>query len=286
MLASSDQQWLAEIIDSTQFNISHFRWFISTLETAKNGYEKDYLANPLHDILASRMISASSYSRYPRFKDALNKIIAGEASSTEQRAVPARQTQRQKQSPRFNPHRISATIRPLHIPKNQLWHQKPVEALLIEDLPAIRQLWEHSAKRNNIHLKTFVSAENFYASNPEFSYSKHITIYTDVNLGAGNMRGDQLAKELQRRGFTNITLATSYSPAQFADMTFLQSVQGKQPPFSDPVVAARIMHNATAKIPWLNPAKAPSRVKIYKPTLNKLLIRRARNRRLYLRGIR
>ena len=50
-----------------------------------------------------------------------------------------------------------------------------------------------------------------------------------MDLGS-NIKGEDIAKTLHEKGFTNLTMATGHSPEKFAHLPWLK-VSGKEPPF-------------------------------------------------------
>jgi len=46
-----------------------------------------------------------------------------------------------------------------------------------------------------------------------------------------NIKGEQYAKYLYDRGFTDLYLATGYQPEQFGHLPWIKSIVSKEPPF-------------------------------------------------------
>lgn len=83
------------------------------------------------------------------------------------------------------------------------------------------------AKRNNVDLKTYSDIASFKA-NIE-SINKDDVIYIDSELG--EIKGEELATELNALGFTNLSIASGHPPERFVEYTFLRSVICKKAPF-------------------------------------------------------
>ncbi len=99
---------------------------------------------------------------------------------------------------------------------------------LIDDDPIIRKLWEKSAEKNNISLKTFAGFQDFEA--------EHITptdssiLYIDVNLSRIN-EGYSIAAKLHEAGFTEIYFCTGLEIPTEELPVFIKGSIGKQPPW-------------------------------------------------------
>ena len=63
------------------------------------------------------------------------------------------------------------------------------------------------------------------------SYPKETKIYIDSELGK-NIKGEDIAKELNTKGFNNIYIETGHPKEQFAHLKFIKEVIGKEPPWA------------------------------------------------------
>jgi hypothetical protein len=61
-------------------------------------------------------------------------------------------------------------------------------------------------------------------------YPKDTPIYIDSELGGG-IKGEDIARDLHQKGFTDITLETGHNPEKFADIIWLK-ITGKQSPWN------------------------------------------------------
>lgn len=105
-----------------------------------------------------------------------------------------------------------------------------LDAVLIDDDPLVRSVWEFEARRQKKAVLTFPDIASF-----DFQMSgigKDTPIYLDSCLGAGD-RGEAYAEKLFGRGFTNLFLATG-RPVSDSDLglPYLRGVVGKEPPFA------------------------------------------------------
>ena len=102
----------------------------------------------------------------------------------------------------------------------------PLDAVLIDDDPLIRAIWEQTAKDTGIRLKTFAFPDLFV---PEH-YSCQISIYIDSHLGR-NVRGEVVAKKFYKKGFTNIYMSSGNQLPQIP--YWIKGVLSKRPPWCD-----------------------------------------------------
>ncbi len=58
------------------------------------------------------------------------------------------------------------------------------------------------------------------------------TIYIDSEL-ENDVKGEDIAKELDEKGFKNIYMETGHPKEQFAHLKFIKEVIGKEPPFKE-----------------------------------------------------
>ncbi len=108
-----------------------------------------------------------------------------------------------------------------------------LDAVLIDDDPLTRAVWTAAAKRAGKSFKAYGDAGAFLADLDisAIAVSKDAPLYLDSNLGGG-IKGEDVAEELSRLGFSNIRLATGYDPSQFAAAAHIREVVGKEPPWA------------------------------------------------------
>ena len=100
-------------------------------------------------------------------------------------------------------------------------------AILLDDDPLVHMNWKLAAKAAAVELKVFKNKEDFAAEVK--SLPKDTPIYIDSDLG-NNVKGEDIALELRKKGFTELTMATGHGPEKFAHLAWLK-VTGKEPPF-------------------------------------------------------
>jgi signal transduction histidine kinase len=108
-----------------------------------------------------------------------------------------------------------------------------LDAVLIDDDPLTRTVWAIAAKEAKKSFKAYSAAPVFLADLEEGAIlvAKGAALYLDSELGDG-VKGEDIAAELHRRGFTNIRIATGYDPSQFAASPHIREVVGKGPPWA------------------------------------------------------
>ena len=102
------------------------------------------------------------------------------------------------------------------------------DAILIDDDPLIRKAWQIMAKRCGTRLHCFTKPDEFFDDIDAFD--KEVPLYIDSNLADG-LKGENVAKNISDKGFTNIYLATGSSPDEFPSMPWIKEIIGKAPPF-------------------------------------------------------
>jgi len=100
-------------------------------------------------------------------------------------------------------------------------------AALLDDDALVRLNWGIAAKAAGVELRTYASAEEALAGATDLP--AETPFYIDSDLG-GKERGEDVAGELRRRGFSDITMATGHEPEKFADLPWLKTA-GKEPPW-------------------------------------------------------
>lgn len=100
-------------------------------------------------------------------------------------------------------------------------------AVLLDDDPLVHLNWRLAAKAAGAELKAFETPGDFYGALG--SLPKDAPIYIDSELGGG-ARGEEIARDLHEKGYSDLTLATGHDAGAFAGLPWLK-VTGKEPPF-------------------------------------------------------
>jgi hypothetical protein len=103
------------------------------------------------------------------------------------------------------------------------------DAVLIDDDPLTRMIWENAASDTGKRLRTFSTAAEFFTAAGEID--RATPIYMDSNLGEG-VEGAAESLRVHELGFGEIYLATGHEPGRFATLKHLRGVIGKDPPWS------------------------------------------------------
>jgi len=99
-------------------------------------------------------------------------------------------------------------------------------AVLIDDDALVHMNWEDTAAAAGVELKAFKDPAGFL-SNLE-AFPKDTPIYIDSELG-NDIKGESIAVDLRKKGFTNITLETGHSPERFAHLPWLRVMDKESP---------------------------------------------------------
>jgi signal transduction histidine kinase len=99
--------------------------------------------------------------------------------------------------------------------------------VLIDDDALVHMNWKMAARAGGVELQAYKDPEAFVAGMS--TLSKDTPIYIDSDLG-NDIKGENIAKDLHEKGFTNLTMATGYGPEKFIHLPWLK-VTGKEPPF-------------------------------------------------------
>lgn len=102
------------------------------------------------------------------------------------------------------------------------------DAILIDDDPLVRELWELAAKDAGKRLKTYLSGAAFLSDVARID--RDSVLYIDSKLEKEEP-GEVLAERLRGLGFKTIFLATGRDAKSFADLPYLDGVVGKDPPW-------------------------------------------------------
>lgn len=101
-------------------------------------------------------------------------------------------------------------------------------AVLLDDDLLVHMNWKLAAKTAGVELKVYKTPEDFAAAIE--TLSKDALIYIDSDL-AGDIKGENIAKDLYEKGFTAISMGTGHSPEKFTHLPWLK-VTGKEPPWA------------------------------------------------------
>jgi signal transduction histidine kinase len=102
----------------------------------------------------------------------------------------------------------------------------PKTAVLLDDDALVRMTWKAAARAKGVDLKAYATPAELVTA----AISKDTPVYIDSELGEG-VKGEEIAKELRAKGYTNIRLETGHPPEKFAHLPWLQ-VTGKEPPWA------------------------------------------------------
>jgi signal transduction histidine kinase len=117
-----------------------------------------------------------------------------------------------------------ASLVPIQINKQK----RHFDGILLDDDRLVHMAWEIGAKRHGKTLLTFESSDQLMEGLSEIA--EETTFYIDSNLGQ-QTKGEDVARGLFERGFKNLYLATGYDPLDFAHVTWIKGIVGKDAPF-------------------------------------------------------
>ncbi len=106
--------------------------------------------------------------------------------------------------------------------------RREFDAVLIDDDALVHAVWKAASKASGKKIKAFSSPAEFERGAKELD--KDTTIYIDSNLADG-IKGEEYAKTLSERGYTNIILCTGHPAESFSGMPWLSAVVGKDAPW-------------------------------------------------------
>ena len=101
-------------------------------------------------------------------------------------------------------------------------------AVLLDDDMLVHMNWKMVAKTAKVALKAYSKPEGFTITMENMP--KDTPVYIDSDLGNG-IKGEDIAKDLYNKGFSDITMTTGHSPEKFAHLPWLK-VSGKEPPWA------------------------------------------------------
>ena len=103
-----------------------------------------------------------------------------------------------------------------------------LRAALLDDDPLVHMNWRMAAKAAGAELKAYKTPEDFAAA--AATLPRDIPLYIDSELGNG-IKGEEIAKDLHDKGFTDISMATGHGAEKFTHLPWLK-VTGKEPPWA------------------------------------------------------
>jgi len=107
-------------------------------------------------------------------------------------------------------------------------HGADHQVVLLDDDMLVHMNWKLAAKAAGVGLKAYKTPKDFAAGIE--TLPKDTPVYIDSDLGS-DIKGEDIAKDLHEKGFTDITMATGHAPEKFAHLPWLK-VAGKEPPWS------------------------------------------------------
>lgn len=103
-----------------------------------------------------------------------------------------------------------------------------LRAVLLDDDPLVHMNWKMAARAAGADLKLFKTSQELSVAAE--TLPRDIPLYIDSELGDG-AKGEDIAKELYDKGFTDITMATGHDAVKFAYLPWLKTA-GKEPPWT------------------------------------------------------
>jgi hypothetical protein len=103
------------------------------------------------------------------------------------------------------------------------------EVVLLDDDPLVRMMWKMAAQEQGKRFIAFEKPEALYAE--ILNLGPKTRVYIDSDLGAAQ-KGQDIALDLYKRGFTELYLATGYDANALEPMPWLKGIIGKEPPNS------------------------------------------------------
>ncbi len=104
-----------------------------------------------------------------------------------------------------------------------------IDAVLIDDNPWIRDLWESHAQKIGKIFRTCASFIDFL--NIHRHIDRRVPIFVDLRLGdSSEMNGKGVVRNLTKLGFESLFLATAYRVDESPEEIGVRAVVGKEPP--------------------------------------------------------
>ncbi|OGS07110.1 MAG: hypothetical protein A2270_03855 [Elusimicrobia bacterium RIFOXYA12_FULL_51_18] len=101
-------------------------------------------------------------------------------------------------------------------------------AVLLDDDMLVRMNWKLAAKTAGVELKAYKTPKDFASGIADLS--KDTAIYIDSELG-NDIKGEDIARDLHEKGFTDLTMATGHGADKFTHLPWLK-VTGKESPWA------------------------------------------------------
>ena len=101
------------------------------------------------------------------------------------------------------------------------------KAVLLDDDPLVHLNWKMAAKKAGVDFISFSTPGDFLSAVDVMP--RTIALYIDSDLGDG-ITGEEIALEMRKKGFLDITMSTGYSSEKFSHLNWLKT-RGKEPPW-------------------------------------------------------
>jgi signal transduction histidine kinase/FixJ family two-component response regulator len=113
------------------------------------------------------------------------------------------------------------------IPIEIVQERNQPDGVLIDDDPAIREIWTDAAERRGRRLLTFSTPAEFLGAKP--SIPPTVPIYVDAKLGSSD--GQDFARTIYQLGYLRIAITTALPPSSVRKWDGLSEIRGKEPPW-------------------------------------------------------
>ncbi len=114
-----------------------------------------------------------------------------------------------------------------HLEKTQTV-EAPTDCILIDNDELTRLVWESSAEKEGVALKSYASSSEFFQVID--TLKRELPIYIDSDLGE-HKRGEHIAKDIAELGFKNISLTTGFHSTHFPELPWITKIISKTPPW-------------------------------------------------------
>ncbi len=121
----------------------------------------------------------------------------------------------------------SGTTVSVELPRETGSREQAGPIILLDDDLLVHMNWKLAAKAAGTEFRAFKKPEEFMAA--ANALSKVTRIFIDSDLGNG-VKGEDIAKELHDKGFSDISMATGHGNEKFSHLRWLK-VCGKEPPW-------------------------------------------------------
>lgn len=101
-------------------------------------------------------------------------------------------------------------------------------AALLDNDPLVHMNWRLAAKAAGAELKSFRTPQELAAAAE--TLPRDFPLYIDSDLSS-DIKGEDIASELHKKGFTDITMATGHGAEKFSHLPWLK-IAGKEPPWA------------------------------------------------------